>query len=210
MADEQFKRNVAHKVRIGEIFLGKPLLESDRFIFLELGNRKIIRTNVIGNIVDKYESQGDRKYLFLTLDDGSGQIKLKIFGDDVSKFSDVQQGQTVVVIGNLRYFNNEIYIAPEIIKEHDPRYLLVRKLEIEKEKSKNPDVISTGKEQMMAVKDKILDFIKKAEQEGGMEVDRIILQLTDVSPEIINQEIQKFIEEGIVFEPRPGKVRYLG
>ena len=23
-------------------------------------------------------------------------------------------------------------------------------------------------------------------------------------------EIQKFLEEGIVFEPRPGKVRYLG
>jgi len=210
MADEQFKRNVAHKIRVGEVFLGKPLLENDKFIFLELGTKKIVRTNIVGNIVDKYESQGDKKYLFLTLDDGSGQIKLKIFGDDVSKFSEVQQGQTVVVIGNLRHFNNEIYVSPEIIKEQDPRYLLIRKLEIEKEKGKTTDVISVGKEQMVAVKDKILEFIKKAEQEGGIEVDKIILQLTDVSPEIVNQEIQKFIEEGIVFEPRPGKVRYLG
>jgi len=34
--------------------------------------------------------------------------------------------------------------------------------------------------------------------------------LRDISPIIINQEIQKLLEEGIVFEPRPGKVRYLG
>jgi hypothetical protein len=32
----------------------------------------------------------------------------------------------------------------------------------------------------------------------------------DTSAEIINQEIQKLLEEGIIFEPRPGKVRWLG
>jgi hypothetical protein len=36
------------------------------------------------------------------------------------------------------------------------------------------------------------------------------MELHYASPEIINQEIQKMIEEGMVFEPRPGKVRYLG
>jgi hypothetical protein len=36
------------------------------------------------------------------------------------------------------------------------------------------------------------------------------MKLKDASPEIINQEIKKFLEEGIIFEPRPGKVRYLG
>lgn len=206
----QFKRNTAYKVRAGEVFLGKPFIENEKFSFLELGNRKIVRVNIIGNIVDKYDSQSEKRYLFLTLDDGSGQIKLKIFGEDVDKFSNVRQGQTVVVIGNLRYFNNEIYIGPEIIKEQDPRYLMIRKLEIEKDKNKNGDVISIGKEKMIAVKDQILEKIKNSENDGGIEIDKIILQLVDVAPEIINQEIHKFIEEGIVFEPRPGKVRYLG
>ena len=41
-------------------------------------------------------------------------------------------------------------------------------------------------------------------------MDQIIMNLRDIDTEIINQEVQKLLEEGIVFEPRPGKVRYLG
>ncbi|GBE19570.1 OB-fold nucleic acid binding domain protein [archaeon BMS3Abin17] len=208
MAEQQFKRNIAYKFRIGDILLGKPIMDGERFSFLELGDRKIVRVNVVGNIIDKFESESEKKFSTLTLDDGSGQIKLKSFGDDVDKFKDIAQGLTVVVIGVLRYWNTELYIAPEVIKEQDPKYLLVRKLEIEKEKSKNP--VQVVKEQIVAVKDKILGTIKDAEPEEGIEVDKIIMNLTDVSPAIINQEIQKLLEEGIVFEPRPGKVRYLG
>lgn len=205
---EQFKRNVAYKLRIGDILIGKPITDGERFSFLELGERKIIRVNIIGNIVDKYESEGERKYVFFTLDDGSGQIKLKCFGDDANKFKSVMQGQTVLVIGNLRFFNNEVYISPEIIKEQDTKYLLVRKLEIEKEKSKN--IQAPAREQIVAVRDKILGIIKDAEKDGGIEIDKVIMDLRETSPEIINQEIKKLLEEGIIFEPRPGKVRWLG
>lgn len=208
MVEGQFKRNVAYKFRIGDIIIGKPIFDGERFSFLELGDRKIIRVNMIGNIVDKYESEGEKRYCFLTLDDGSGQIKLKFFGDDVSKFKNVFQGQTVLVIGNLRNFNNETYIAPEIIKEQDAKYLLIRKLELEKEKNKN--IAPLAKEQIVALKDKILGIIKEAEKDGGIEIDSMILNLRDVSPEMINQEIKKLLEEGIIFEPRPGKIRWLG
>lgn len=210
MPDEQFKRNIAFKLRIGEVLVGKPYLENEKFTFLELGNKKIVRVNIIGNITDKYESNGERRFLFITIDDGSGQIKLKTFGDDCAKFVDLMQGETVVVIGTLRYFNNEIYVAPEIVKEQDPRYLMIRKLEIDKEKTKNNDSVKVSKEQIVAVKDRILENIKNSEDVGGVNVDQLIMKLNDISPEIINQEIHKFIEEGIVFEPRPGKVRYLG
>jgi len=209
MADEQqFKRHIAFKLRIGDILIGKPVMDNERFSFLELGSKKIVRVNIIGNIVDCYESSGESKYLTFTIDDGSGQIKLKAFGDTSIKFKDVTQGQTVIVIGVIRVWNDETYISPEIIKEADPRYLLIRKLETEKEKSKKSDIL--GRDQIIAVKDRILGSIKNSEQEGGIEVDKIIMNLKDISPTIINQEIQKFIEEGIVFEPRPGKVRYLG
>ncbi len=205
---EQFKRNVAYKFRIGDILIGKPIFDGERFSFLELGDRKIIRVNMIGNIIDKYENNGERKYVFFTLDDGSGQIKLKCFGDEASRFKDVNQGQTVLVIGVLRNFNNETYISPEIIREQDTKYLLVRKMEIEKEKSRN--VQPLAREQIIAVKDKILGIIKNAEKDGGIEMDTIIMDLREVSPEMINQEIKKLLEEGIIFEPRPGKIRWLG
>ncbi len=209
MADQdQFKRHIAFKLRIGNILMGKPVMENDRFKFLELGNKNIIRINIVGNIVDKYESASESKYISLTLDDGSGQIKLKTFGDDSTKVENINQGDTVIVIGTLRFWNNELYINPEIIKSTDPKYLLLRKLETETDKSK--DVIELGKEQIIAVKDRILGAIKNSEDEGGIDRDKLIMNLNDISPKIINQEIQKMLEEGIVFEPRPGKVRYLG
>lgn len=210
MPDEQFKRNVAFKLRVGDLLAGKPIFNEEKFAFLELGGKKINRVNVIGNIVDKYEVQGEKKYIFLKLDDGSGQISLKVFGDDVAKFQEFSQGETVVVIGVLRHWNNETYIQPEIIKVQDPKYLLVRKLELEKERSKLSDSHPIERTQIRALRDKILDKIKSSEEDGGIEVDKIIIDLRESSPEMINQEIKKLIEDGIVFEPRPGKVRYLG
>lgn len=209
MTEQQFKRNIAYKLRLGELLIGKPIFDEERFAFLELGDKKIKRVNLIGNIVDKYEMEGERKYLSLTLDDGSGQIKLKAFGDDVERFKNVNQGETVIVIGTLRSWNNEMYITPEIIRPQDPKYLLVRKLELEKQRSQTATPI-VEKEKIVAVKDEILNLIKNSEEEGGVEVDKIILQLRETSPEIINQEIKKLLEEGIIFEPRPGKMRWLG
>lgn len=208
MTDEQFKRNPAFKYRIGDLLLGKPQMNNEKFMFLELGDKKIVRVNLVGNIIDKYASEGEKKYLFFTLDDGSGQIKLKVFGDDLNKFKEVEQGQTTIVIGTLKHWNNETYINPEIIREQDPKYLLVRKLEIESEKSKNSEPVT--KIQIIALKDKLIEKIKNAEESGGFEIDKLIMELNEVSPLIINQEIKKLLEEGIIFEPRPGKVRYLG
>jgi len=188
--------------------MGKPVMDEERFSFLELGNKRIVRVNVIGSIVDKYESEGERKYIFFKLDDGSGQISLKIFGDDIAKFKEVTQGLTVLVIGVLRHWNNETYIQPEIIKEQNTKYLLVRKLELEKSPSAKAPVIEKSK--IVAIKDSIISLIKEAEEEGGIEKEQLIIKLKDISPDIINQEIKKFLEEGIIFEPRPGKVRYLG
>jgi len=205
--EQQFKRNIAFKLRIGDILLGKPVFDEERFSFLELGDKKIVRVNVIGNIVEKFDSEGEKRFSVLTLDDGSGQIKLRVFADDVEKFKNITQGQTVLIIGLLRHFNNEIYINPEIMREQDTKYLLIRKLEREKSKIQEEPI---ARDQIIAVKDKILEAIKSAEDEGGIEIEKIIMSLKDISPVIINQEIQKFLEEGIVFEPRPGKVRYLG
>lgn len=206
--EKSFKRNIAFKLRIGDILVGKPIIANERFTFLELGNKKIIRVNVIANIIDRYDSEGEKKYSFVTADDGSGQIKLKAFGDDIERLKDATQGQTVLITGVLRYFNNEIYISPEIVKPIQTEYLLVRKLEIDKDKAQNAPPIQRDK--IIAVKDNILSKIKEAEPNQGIDVDEIIMKVRDTSPDIINQEIKKMLEEGIIFEPRPGRVRYLG
>ncbi len=211
MVEERFKRNVAYKLRIGDLLIGKPIINEGRFSFLELGDKKIVRVNIIGNVVDKYESEGrneGKKYVFLTIDDGSGQTKLKVFGDDYEKFKNIIQGQTVAVIGVLRHWNDETYISPEIIREENPKYLLLRKLETEKDKTLNVQPIE--KAQIIAIKDRILEMIKNSEEEGGVKTEKIIQKFSEIPQTIIDQEIQKLLEEGIVFEPLPGKIRWLG
>lgn len=202
---EQFKRHIAFKLRIGDILRGRTVMDGDRFLHLDLDGKNTVRVNVVANVIDKFDSTGEKKYSFLTIDDGSGQIRLKSFGDDAEKLKDLVQGQTILVIGVLRNFSNETYISPEIIKLQDPKYLLLRKLEIEKSRPKT-DVVP--KEQIIAVKDRLLGVIKNSAE--GIEIDQLSTDLKDISPDIITQEVQKFLEEGIVFEPRPGVVRYLG
>ena len=155
-----YKRHIAYKLKIGDVLQGKRIFDADKFSFIELGDKKINRINFVANVVDRYSSV-EKSYISLTIDDASGQIRIKIFGDDVNKFSDISQGDSVLVIGLIRVYNDELYITPEIIKKKDPKYLLVRKLEFDKFKPKKVD-----KEVILALADKIIDKIKNSEPNG--------------------------------------------
>jgi len=198
-------RATAYKLKIGEILAGKPVLDGERMSFLELGDKQVIRVNIVANIIEKYVSEGEKKFAAFTLDDASGQIKARIFGDDLESFKGIEQGHTVLVIGLLRMFNNELYILPDIIRTLDPRYLLIRKLEFENGIPKQVD-----KAEVKALKDNIIDAIKNAEPNNGVETEELIMTLKSFTPDMINQEIHKLLEEGLIYEPRPGKLRFLG
>src|SRR3989338_1755787 len=204
MSENKFKRHVAYKFRVGQVISGKQNFEGERLRSVMIGGNDAVRVNIIANIVDKYIQEGEKKYGSLTLDDATGQIKVKSFGEEVDKFEGFNQGDTVLVVGLLRSWNNEIYMTPEILKKRDPKYLLVRKLEVELEQPKTLD-----REKIAELKDKILDMVKKEEDNGGVDIDRIIMELKE-PPNVINQEIRKLLEDGIAYEPRPGKLRYLG
>jgi hypothetical protein len=197
------KRNVAFKMRIGDVLKGKPMMDEGKFLFLELGDKKISRINILANCVDKFIQEGDKKYASLTVDDASGQIRLKAFGDDVAILKDVMQGDTLQIVGNVREWNAELYLIPEIVKKVDPRWLLVRKLEIQNSRKDIP--VSSGS----PVKDIIMQKIKNAETDGGIDIDTMIMDV-EASPDLINTEIKKLLEEGLIYEPRPGRLRYLG
>ena len=199
------KRNVAFKLRIGDILKGVPMMSEGRFLFLELGDKKVVRVNVLANCVDKFVQEGERKFATLTVDDASGQIKLKVFGDDVGMLKDIVQGDTLQIIGNVREWNGELYVIPEVIKKVDSRWLLVRKLEIQNARKDMP----IGEGSSNELKNSIMEKIKAAEADGGIDVDAIIMD-TEASPDAINGEVKKLLEEGLVYEPRPGRLRYLG
>ncbi len=196
------KRNVAYKLRIGDILKGRPMVSEGKFLFLELGDKKVVRVNVFANCIDKFVQDGEKKYATLTVDDASGQFKLKAFGEDVEMFRDIVQGDTLQIVGNVREWNGELYVIAEIVKKVDSRWLLVRKLEIQNARKDIP-VGSSG------LKGNIMDKIKAAEVDGGVDVESLIMDI-EASPDVINGEVKKLLEEGLIYEPRPGRLRYLG
>ncbi len=198
------KRNVAYKLRIGDILNGKPFIgDEGKFLFLELGEKKVVRINILANCVDKFVQEGEKKYATLTVDDSSGQIRLKAFGDDIGILTNIVQGDTLQIVGNVREWNGDLYVIPEIVKKVDPRWLLVRKLEVQNLRKNLPQ------DEGSVLKDSIMQKIKDAEVDGGIDVDKIIMD-TEASPDLINTEIKKLLEEGLIYEPRPGRLRYLG
>jgi RPA family protein len=225
------KRETAYKLRIGEILSGTPIVEDipqeipnpaenqnqvvkERFRFLELGDKKIIRVNVIANVIEKFSTDSEKRYSTLTVDDGTGQIRIKAFGEAVDLFNELVQGDTIIIMGVLRSYNQEIYISPEIVKKTDPRYLFVRKLELEKGSKSTfaPQQANTLNQtgEKKSTREQIIDIIKKDPEGAGTSTEEIILKITDSAPEAINSEIIKLIEDGLVYEPRPGRVRWLG
>ncbi len=204
MEQQQYKRNIAYKFRIGSILNGKQTMEGEKLKYVEIDGKNAVRVNVIANIIDKYVQDGEKKFASITLDDGSGQLKIKVFGDDIHEFEPLNQGDTIQVIGLLRSWKAELYVTPESIKKKEPGFLLVRKLEVEKAMPKK-----LQRAELAALKDKMLDMIKAAEKDNGIETDKLITELHE-PPEAINNEIKKLLEEGMIYEPRPGKLRYLG
>ncbi len=200
------KRNVAFKLRIGDILKGVPMMDEGKFLFLELGDRRVVRVNILANCVDKFIQDGDdKKFATLTIDDASGQLKLKAFGDDIEPLKNIVQGDTLQIIGNVREWNGELYVLPEVVKKVDSRWLLVRKLEVQNARKDLPDAEKGDS----SLKDGIMVKIKEAESDGGIDVDTLIMDV-EASPDAINGEIKKLLEEGLVYEPRPGRLRYLG
>jgi len=270
----EIKRFTAYKVSIGLIGKGHARLEKDkddptkeRFRYLTLKDKEINRINLIANIIDRFQSD-QKNYVTLTLDDGTGQIRIKAFSDHIKLIENIQLGETILVIGTLRYFANELYILPEIVKPLDTRWLLVRKLELEKEYGElytnleqkpeqkiqqQPQTQPTQSEQKIQQQpqsqqstspeskpelkpinkkpviekpkieeekigdankkktliEQMVENIKQAESEEGIDIDKIIMHFNTYAVEEINNLITSLLEEGTIYEPKPGRLRIL-
>ena len=218
------KRQVAYKIRIGDLLNGNIIYNGERFSALEVLNRKVSRVNLICNIVDKY-SNPEKSYNSVTIDDGTGQIKIKAFSESAILLENLDIGDTIRVIGWLRFYNDEIYVAPEIAVRMDPKWGYVRKLELIKEygefKDNSVEAIKQPEHEAapeeVIEREKVYDIeessrttvLKKIkESKDGIDVEQLILALK-VPLNEIREIISSLIAGGEIYEPRPGFLRSL-
>lgn len=92
------------------------------------------RVVVVGFVVSKFNKEakeGGKRFMSVTLDDGTDTIRLKVWGEDESVLLEgVKEDILALVIGKVRKYEDEIYIVPEIVKEvTDPNYMGLHLLE---------------------------------------------------------------------------------
>lgn len=214
----EMQRQTAYKVWINEIVNGKYVIQEGWDPnYIEVNGKKISRVNIIANIINIYKND-ESSYIALTADDGSGSIRLKAFNEDVKLFSDLNIGDTVLVIGRPRENNNEICILPEIIRKVDVDWIKVRKLELPKIQVSNVSSVNKShtkevQEERLVIEEekvgedsdscrqRILDFITKFED--GVDEAEVINNI-----ENSEDTIQELLKEGEIYKVK-GKLRAL-
>lgn len=129
---KDLKRNTAYRLFIGMIFVGEPEFHNEKLLHVNVNKNRVVRINIIANVVEKFISD-QNNYCALTIDDGTGSIRVKAFSDNINLIKSFNQGDTLNIIGTLKFYNDEVYIFPEIAKPTTINWLIARKLELEKD-----------------------------------------------------------------------------
>lgn len=125
---EPAKKVRALDVVNGKFFLGDSKRIQLNYVITPLG-QKVSRANLVGTVVDKFVSD-DGRYSTLTIDDGSGAIRVKAFGKDIKTFDGIKPDNLVLIIGFVKQYANEIYITADMVKKVELNYEALRRLEV--------------------------------------------------------------------------------
>jgi RPA family protein len=132
------RRSTAAKVSIRDITEGKPITGEDgRVLAVETHIGKIGRVNVVATVIDRFEGTSENEeqesggFATITLDDGTGVIRVKMWGELSRKLAQIKVGDLVLVIGKIRSFQDETYLNGEVIRRlEDKNWETVRLLEL--------------------------------------------------------------------------------
>lgn len=86
-------------------------------IVTPMGER-VGRARLVGTVVEKFQSD-DGRFASVTVDDGTGAIRARVFENDLKMISDFQLGDLVSVVGKVKSFRDETYIGPDFVRKLD-------------------------------------------------------------------------------------------
>jgi len=211
-APTDIKRQIAYKCNIKElnkgVFVKRQGWESN-YVMTDFGD--FSRVNIIGVIVAKEDN-------VLTIEDGTGQITARTF-NDLYKVMEINIGDLVLVIARPREFNNQLYLALEIIKKIDNKgwinyrkkeLLLIKRirnvelLKDSKSTANEPEIVENVS--TLNSKERMINFIKQLDSGSGASIDDIMTVSKIKNAEDI---IQDMLLKGEVYEVKAGKIKLM-
>ena len=194
------KREIAYKVRIKDILDGRYIKEEGEWVpnyAITADGRRISRANIIGIVIAKKDD-------FFIIDDGA-KISARFFNGIKMDF-DV--GDTILLIGRIREFNNEIYIVPDATKRIDNRWMDVRKHELSLTVgTSEPNGLADAAVENKAEhnEDGLIETIKRLDNGNGADVGEIL----KMKGSEMKKVIESLLKNGDIFEIVPGKIKVL-
>lgn len=218
------QRQTAHQIWIADV-LGSAYVVGDQDAVsgtLAVRGKNVTRVNLVGTAVDSYINQ-DGSFGSLTIDDGTGTIRIKAFKENLKRIQEVKNGDLVNCCGLVKEYNEERYMTAEVVKIlDDPYWLLSRMLTLSKQVPLRSITIQEGqrptqddhKEETSTLPSKesssstkqLLTIITSAE-EGISLVD--LEQKLMISRQALMACIDALVNEGEIYQFKPGHYKRL-
>jgi RPA family protein len=174
-----FKRTTAIRATISDIING-TFEKNDGPHVITPDGVELKRVVVVGAVSkDPYRKEG---FSSITVDDGTGTIRIKAWKSDTLLLKEVELGHIVMIIGKIREYQDEIYLIPEIIQElSDSHYmelhLLNRYHNMTKLTGKTPEIPPQATDEDIdltkELHEQILEYIKINQTEEGVPIRQI-------------------------------------
>ncbi|HII69294.1 TPA: hypothetical protein HA270_05445 [Candidatus Woesearchaeota archaeon] len=228
------KRQTAYRVWVKHLLQGPYVRNEEDWApnYVDLGDKKVSRVNLLGAIVAKQD--GDARSF--VLDDGSARVIVRSF-DGLKAIESLAVGTVVVVIGRPREYGDERYVVPEIVKPvADSAWVRARALELgDKDRdiaapplpqlagqTMKEEVIGSASEEVVfgaaafakgvpagssvSPSEAVYSLIKSLDSGDGANTDEVASRSGVADAESI---ITQLLSEGEVYEIRPGKLKVL-
>ena len=201
---EHTERQGARKIRIKEIEEGKYVTEEgwNPNYLLSPAGEKIFRVNIIAAIVSKEERGSLLNFL---ADDGSGRIWVRSF-EEKEAWKEINVGESALIIGKVRIYNNEKYISPEIIKKIAREWAKMRSLELAEPAKRVVAEEEERAQEDLPEENSIIELIRSLDKGEGAAIEEIKSRSRIKETE---QLIDKMLMEGEIFQNLPGRVKVL-
>ncbi len=193
------KRATAYKLCIKDIIDGSYVRsEQNPSYLLTKDGRKVSRVNLIAVLLEKVEDS------LWILEDESGRVTVRSFNEMPSEFIN---GDVVLVIGNPREFGGEKYLIPEIIKRLSYSWLKLRSIEIGQNIREvyQEEAASIVNDEKLSFSNEVYDMIKSYDKGEGVDFSILVEKFGNKSENIIS----KLLEQGEIFEVKPGRLKVL-